>query len=163
MTSVQERPRATAAARRPTVLLAAILVLVTAGLVLGFRVTQGDPSPAATPANPTVEQQWGVRFLRMGVTADGGMVDVRYVVLDADRAIKVASSPGNTPLLTDESSGRVLFAVAMQPHVHDVAVGGTYYLLYRDTGGLVTPGGRVTVSLGGQSIGPFTVEGQTPS
>ena len=99
----------------------------------------------------------------MGVTADGGMVDLRYVVVDADRAIKVASSPETTPLLTEQASGRVLFAVAMQAHVHDVTVGGTYYLLYRDTNGLVTPGAQVSVRLGGVSVGPFTVDGQTPS
>lgn len=163
MTTTRVRPPATAAARRPTVLLAAVLVVLTVGLVLGFRAMQGNPPPAGTPTSSAIEQQWGVRFLRMGVTADGGMVDLRYVVLDADRAIKVASAPETTPLLTEQATGRVLFAVAMQPHVHDVTIGGTYYLLYRDTGGLVTAGAQVTVRLGGESVGPFTVDGQTPS
>lgn len=89
------------------------------------------------------------------------MVDVRYVVLDVGKAMSVAANAEKTPLLTDEDSKRMIFAVAMKAHAHDLHVGGRYYLLYRNTNGLLRPGRRITISLGGERLEHVTVLGTT--
>ena len=35
--------------------------------------------------------------MQVGISADGGMVDVRYTVLDADRASTLATTAEQTP------------------------------------------------------------------
>ena len=104
------------------------------------------------PTNPGMEQRWGVRFTQVGMSADGGMVDVRYVVLDADKAAGLAATVPNTPVLVEEASSRTIFAVAMKAHAHDLHVGGRYYLLYRNTGGLLSPGRKVSINVGGERL-----------
>jgi hypothetical protein len=141
---------------RGTVTLTVIAVALTAVVVVVLR----DPFGLATahssstmPTSASIEAQWGVRFTQIG------MVDVRYVVLDVDKAMSVATTIPATPLLIEEESERVIFAVAMKAHAHDLHTGGRYYLLYRNTNGLIAPGRQVTITLGGLQLKHVTVLG----
>jgi hypothetical protein len=149
-----------------------VAVLVAAAFLVVFRGPLGLApgtgwttrvwlsGPAATmPTSAAIEARWGVRFTQIGMSADGGMVDIRYVVLDEDKASALAATPETTPLLVDEASNRVIFAVAMKAHAHDLHTGGRYYLLYRNTGGLLAPGHRVTVTIAGDRLEHATVLG----
>ena len=133
------------------VAIIAALALAAVALVVPVRL-RGGSADTATPTSASMEQRWGIRFTQIGMSADGGMVDVRYVVLDVDRASALATGVDTTPLLVEESSQRTIFAVAMKAHAHDLHVGGRYYLLYRNTNGLIAPGRRVTITLGGEQL-----------
>jgi hypothetical protein len=87
------------------------------------------------------------------------MVDVRYLVLDVDKAGGLAADVQSTPLLIEEKTHRVIYAVAMKAHAHDLQNGGRYYLLYRNTGGLLKPGNKVTITLAGDRLEHITVLG----
>jgi hypothetical protein len=137
-----------------------IAALVAGIVVLAFN----DPfaqshGVAGTPTSAAIEAQWGVRFTQLGISADGCMVDVRYLVLDADKATALAGTVENTPLLIEEHTQRVMYAFAMKAHAHDLQNGGRYYLLYRNTGGLLKPGSKVTITIAGQRLEHLVVLG----
>ena len=78
------------------------------------------------------------------MTADGGLVDVRYVVLDATKAIGMLSNVANLPVVSVDgsaSSSRRPRRWATSP----IRAGRSYFLLYRNAGGAVKPGTPVTV------------------
>ena len=61
----------------------------------------------------------------------------------------------------EEASGRSIFSVAMKAHAHDIHNGGRYYLLYRNTAGLIRLGEQVSISIGGDRLEHVVVLGST--
>jgi hypothetical protein len=147
-------------AARGTLTLTLIVGLIAAAVVFTINNPFAQSHAAVTtPTSSSIEARWGVRFTQIGISADGGMVDVRYLVLDADKATALAADVQGTPLLVEESSQRVIYAVAMKAHAHDIQNGGRFYLLYRNTGGLLKPGKKVTITLAGDRLQHVTVLG----
>jgi hypothetical protein len=92
----------------------------------------------------------GVRVVRVAVTARGGLVDLRYQVLDADKALVVHEL---APALVDEKTGGMVDTLFMgHRHGDKPKAGLSYPLLFVNRGGLIEPGRAVTVRLGGQSL-----------
>jgi hypothetical protein len=107
----------------------------------------------AAPAFPLVSpaglvERSGVRVVRVAVSGDGGLVDLRYQVLDSDKAAAVHDQ-ATPPLVIDERTGGVINR-ALMGHIHSAPpkVGLTYYLIFENPGHLIRRGGRVTVQLG---------------
>jgi len=126
------------------------------------RATQATVVTGVAPVasvNAAIEHRWGVRFTQLGVTADGGMIDLRYQALDEAKAHTLAEDVPSIPVLVEESSQRVLYAVVMKAHPKEIVVGGTYYLLYRNTGGTVRAGDTVTIRIGSEQIQHVAVMG----
>ena len=112
------------------------------------------------------EEDWGIRVIRVSLTADGGMIDVRYQVTDPEKAAAAlgggAGHDGHgaitpetlqdAPLLVDDKTG---YAV-MEANLHQMGgvrrerqspdVGKTYFILFANTGGLVEPGDEVSLA-----------------
>lgn len=134
--------------------LLTIMLLVT-GVALWFAVPRlvAPGSPAAVPSMENVPQAafveaTGARIVLVALTAQGGMVDVRYQVVDPDKA--VVFHDDEKPLrLIDEASGRVL-DTPWHSHEHDGAytAGVTYYQLLVNAGGVLKRGSLVTVMIG---------------
>ena len=133
------------AARRWMVL--SVLIVLAAVVGLGIRsFLAGQPgTPGVVPANPAVEQEFGARLTHIGVSADGGLLDLRYLVLDPGKADALSETPADVPRIVVESSGVVLQTAALMGAHHDLQAGRTAFLLYRNTGGAVQPGTLVTV------------------
>jgi hypothetical protein len=134
-----------------------------AGLVVGvgllvFLLTRPSSAPApkveaaASPVRvlspPAFETATGVRITQVTVTGGGGIVDLRYQVLDPDKAGAV-HSPESPPLMIDERNGVTASELVMN-HAHRgvLKAGVTYYLLFYNPGNLVLRGDSVTVQLG---------------
>jgi hypothetical protein len=117
-------------------------------LLLGFagwRMVMA-PAPGHRVDSAAVEAVWGIRLTQIGVTADGGLVDVRYQVTDSDKAADFLETVENLPVLIAEDSGVVVRSAAMMANGHhDVEPGRTYFLLYRNTDGAIRPGTSVSV------------------
>jgi hypothetical protein len=145
-------------ARLPRGLLVRLLGAVAgAGLVaapvLGYAVTRpSSAGSAAAHIPPAVSQaglkaRSGVRLIRVAASGGGGLLDVRYQVVDADRALAVheAETP---PAIIDERTGAVIDQLFMGHMHHGRAKAGvSYYLIFENPGGVAT-GSRVTVQLG---------------
>ena len=98
----------------------------------------------------------------MRLTAAGHYLDLRYRVLDAERA-QEALGPEVRPRLIDEANGTVM-AVPMTAKLGSLrqtqAVqepGRTYFVMFVNSGG-VSPGSRVTAELGELKFEHLVVE-----
>lgn len=146
--AAEQQPRNTT--RR--LLLTAALLTVAAAIVATVSL-RTHPSAARPHAAPLVTpaglvQRSGVRVVRVAVTGDGGLVDLRYQVLDAEKAVAVHDT-ARPPLLIDERTGGIVGRLYMgHSHNQPPKLGLTYYLIFENPGELLRPGGRVTVRLG---------------
>ncbi|MFD3402038.1 hypothetical protein ACFWUU_15215 [Kribbella sp. NPDC058693] len=135
------------------------MALVAAALTAWILIRQ-DPT-AAAPA-PVAQIAWGrttvdadglagrsgVRITQVAVTGGGGLLDLRFQVLDPNRANSLhdASTP---PAVIDETSGLVVRDLLMShAHTGKFTTGETYYLVFENPGNWIRRGSKVTVLLG---------------
>jgi hypothetical protein len=83
---------------------------------------------------------------------DGGIIDVRYQVLDPLKASIVEGDPTKTPALKDVRNGAVLTDTAAMRHGHAQRPAGTYFLLYFNKGGVVKSGDFINVTVAGLTL-----------
>lgn len=142
----------------------AVAVLVVVQLVSDAGRTSASASGQATA--PSVPPQWqrpavsaaelvnrsGVRITQVALTGDGGLVDLRFQVVNADRAAALHET-AHPPALVDEATGAVVNQVLMN-HAHKGAftVGVTYYLVFQNPGNWLRHGSKVTVLLGNAQV-----------
>ena len=162
--------QAPAAGRRPRPVVERALFLGTVALALAGGIplllsqlsrTSGQTQaaysfPRVTPAG--LVERSGVRVVRVAVSGEGGLLDLRYQVVDAEKAQSVHES-ATPPLLIDERTGGVVRQLLMG-HIHSSPpkVGLTYYLIFNNPGDLVRRGGRVTVQLGDARLAHVPVQ-----
>lgn len=132
-----------------TLLVAAVLLAAVVAGVLRPAPTGGE----AIATNAAIEARWGVRPTLIASTADGGLVDFRYIVLDPDKVSALMSDVQNLPVLRAEDSGTLVNSTAtMAGDRHTFNAGGTYFMLYRNTNGAIRPGTPVTIQFGDLKI-----------
>ncbi len=86
------------------------------------------------PTDQRMEQQLGVRFSRVAVVADGGLVQVTYVVLDSDKATRFQDDRADLPVLTNPDTGASTKRVALMKQGHSLPVGQSFYFVYQNDG-----------------------------
>jgi hypothetical protein len=131
------------------------------GLVLGMMVLLGSTfsawqmlrpepqwEPGTMPVNSEIEQKFGVRFAFLAVTADGGMVELRYRVVDEGKAANFGHYTETAPMLIAEDTGEIVDVTIMGLHNHRVEPGRMYYVLYRNTGNAIQSHRPVTIAVG---------------
>ncbi|WP_433301434.1 hypothetical protein ACQP2F_06075 [Actinoplanes sp. CA-030573] len=139
------------------------VVLAVAGL-WAWHVARSPAAPAASavpaPAGwvrPAVAadelgQASGVTITRVAVSGGGGLVDLRFRVVDPDRA-HALHDPATPPAVVDEGSGLIVRDLLMNhEHSGDYRAGVTYYLVFENPGNWVRRGARVTVLLGNAQV-----------
>lgn len=131
--------------------LPAVVVFVA---IIAFNVWQlysaGIPQlqENGVPISPEIEERFGVRITGLYLSAQGGLVDLRYRVVDVGKAKNFGHDTENSPLLIAEASGKVVDVTIMMKHSHRIELGRIYYILFRNTGNAVEPGSTVTVQIG---------------
>ena len=132
-----------------------------------------QPSPAASPEAPAVprvtvypalppptplERRSGIQVTRIAVVAAGGLVDLRFKVLDAAKARKRLLDPANGPMLIPEGSEQPL----TPPHnaLKNVRLADDLvnYILFPNVRNAVKPGTKVVVALAGLRLDPVTAQ-----
>lgn len=109
-----------------------------------------------TPAE--FEAATGVRITRVGLSGADGIVDVRYQVLDPDKAV-VVHDKENPPALVGKS-GRVFGRSWHSSHTRrkQPRAGGTYYFLLLNERGGLHHGSTVSVKVGRALLPNVTVQ-----
>lgn len=136
--------------------------LVVAVAVPGYLVVRSSPgkvdAAAVAPSEPVVLSapafvaKTGVEVAQVAVTGGGGLVDLRYRVVDPDTANAVHERQ-NPPGLVDEASGAPVWQLVMgHTHKGQGKPGVTYYLLFYNPDDVVKRGSLVTVQLGGARL-----------
>lgn len=126
------------------------LLVLLGGLFAGWRllVPQQTWVAGTMPTSAEIEDRFGVRFTFLAVTADGGMVELRYRVIDEDRAANFGHYSETAPMLISEDNDEIVDVTIMGLHNHRVEPGRTYYVLYRNTNGAIKSGRPATIAVG---------------
>jgi hypothetical protein len=136
-------------------------IAVAAGLTWAAATTDIFESKAADArvvAAADMEREYGIRVNLVAVTADGGLVDVRFTVVDSERADLLLHDARTLPELYVETSGAVLRAP--QPHAHKLNLvdGGSYFLLFPNAGGAIQAGTPVSVVIDTIRLAPLDAQ-----
>jgi hypothetical protein len=113
----------------------------------GAGQSTGNPLPETVSPSGLVERS-GVRIEHLAATGGGGLLDLRYQVIDPGKAVAV-HDPETPPAIIHERTGVVIENLLMD-HAHSgqFKAGLTYYLIFHNPGQIVRPGDRVSVVLG---------------
>jgi len=125
-------------------LVAALLVALVVSNLSGSRAQ----ATSVMPQNAAMESALGVRFSRVAVVGDGGLITVNYVVLDSEKASRFQSDRAHVPVLTNERRGGSTTRVSLMKQGHTLRAGQTYYLVYENTGGALRPGDPISIDDG---------------
>lgn len=128
-----------------------VVVLVVTALVAVLIGHLAQPRPAAggpVPQNAAMETALGVRFSRVAVVGDGGLITVNYVVLDSEKATRFQADLAHAPVLFSEARDGSTKRVSLMKQGHDLRGGQTYYLVYENTAGALRPDELVTIRVG---------------
>ena len=143
----------------------AVLVLAAAGgaYELMHWLSSSGGATASRPVLPSepivttaaFQAKTGVRLTQVAVTGGGGLVDLRFQVLDSSKAAAIHGIPS---MLVDERTGVVVNELLMgHQHKGRMRAGQGYYLIFINPGNLVARGSRVTVQLGPAQVAHIPV------
>jgi hypothetical protein len=109
------------------------------------------------PPPSALEAQSGIQITQIGLAASGGLVDVRFKVLDPAKVRALLGNPANAPQLIAGDKPPL-----MPPHqaLHGAKYGAgqIFYILYPNQRGAVQTGSEVSVAIGELRLGPVTVQ-----
>jgi hypothetical protein len=101
------------------------------------------------PVNGAFEGRSGIRIDRVSVVGDGGLVDVRFTVLDTQKAHRFVGDSDHTsngasrlaPPRLHSAGRKVTVRDMASMHAHtEYRAGQTYFLIYLNPGGKIRPG-----------------------
>ncbi len=101
------------------------------------------------PVNASFEGRSGIRIDRVSVVGDGGLIDVRFTVLDTQKAHRFVGDSDHTTQGKSKLAPPTMYAPGRRATVKEVAsmhshseynAGRTYFLIYLNPGGKIRPG-----------------------
>jgi hypothetical protein len=135
--------------RRAGQALIALLALALVGVVLVKFVGTADAKPKYdVPHDGQMEAALGVRFSQAAVVGDGGLVELRYVVLDGQKASAFQNDTKHPPQLKSERTGKIAWRAALMKQGHELRPGQTYYILYLNNEGAIKRGDNLEIAAG---------------
>jgi hypothetical protein len=143
-------PRNATSARRVLVAGAVLgLLAALSAWMIASQLGGGAAAPEASAAAAGLfEEASGIHISRVVLTGGGGIVDVRFRVVDASKAPQLHERNSRLTLV-DLDSGKTL---STSFHFHSGTTkfqqGIGYYELLVNTGGLIEPGERIAVLVG---------------
>ena len=129
-------------------LIAAVVLAALA--VIGLN--RSAPGPRTFPQSAAMESQLGVRFSRVAVVGDGGLITMTYVVLDSEKASRFQSDVSHPPALRSEERKDGTTRVSLMKQGHVLRDGQTYYLVYENTHGAIHHGETATIVYGSLTL-----------
>lgn len=137
-----------AGVNRLVVLSAVLAVALVVGVLVGLKLWSASGDSGSFPQSSTIEQQYGVRFSRIAVVGDGGLITLTYVVLDSEKAGRFQSDVQHPPELLSEARDGGTKRISVMKQGHTLRAGQTYYLVYQNTKGALRHGEKATIQLG---------------
>jgi len=134
----------------------AVVALLVA-LVAGNLVQSRAQATRVTPQSSAMEDALGVRFSRLAVVGDGGLITLSYVVLDAEKALRFQSDTAHAPVLQSEARDKSTKRVSLMKQGHSLRPGETYYLVYENTAGALKADEEVSIDVGDLHLRHFPV------
>lgn len=145
--------------------LAAALIVLLLATGSGLRAWQQHRASDVRAGTTAVSADglaahYGIDVNLVAVTAAGGLVELRYQVVDPDKAAPLIHDPDAAPTLVAEDSGKTL-VMSAPPHRHggELKLGGTYFFLLANAHNALEPGGLVTLVVGDVRLEHIAVQG----
>jgi hypothetical protein len=149
------------ASRMSKFVLPAVLILVSLLGMLGFIIARSSQAAAASslsaPISPALlAEKYGLQVNLIGVTAAGGMVDLRLKIVDAEKARLLLQGGSNFPALRVDSNGTIL-SVSDDTKAQEIKFenGAPIFLLFPNAHNSVKPGSAVTLLFGNIPLEPI--------
>jgi hypothetical protein len=105
-----------------------------------------------------LEQQYGVQLDVVGLLASGGLLELKFQVLDADKATALFGPAEDMPVLAVEGSTRVLKSASGMKHNFEILEGASYFFLYTNVANAVHEGSEVAFVINGIRIPHLVVQ-----
>ena len=102
--------------------------------------------------------RFGVEVTLIGISETSGFIELRYTVLDPDKALDINHYLEYYPKLISEKTGKVISAPLVPHHEHNLEVGRSYYFFISNKDGTFSPGDLVTVEVGGIQVKHLTAQ-----
>jgi hypothetical protein len=135
--------------RRAWQLVTLLLALALTSVVMLRFGPNADAVPRYdVPHDAQLESSTGVRFTQAAVVADGGLVELRYVVLDTQKASAFQNDTKHPPQLRNERTGKLAWRAALMKQGHELRPGQSYYLLYLNAQGSIKRGDKIAIDAG---------------
>jgi hypothetical protein len=149
---------------RALALALAGLLLLPMAVIATLTLANPDLSAAAgaaaarvvTPA--ALEAEYGIRVNLIAVTAEGGLVDLRFTVIDKVKAEHLLHAAAELPRLYVASTGAVLSAPQPMAHKMTIVDGASYFLLYPNSGGAIQRGTQVSIVIADIRLADVTAQ-----
>jgi hypothetical protein len=142
--------------------VALLVVVVALALGLSWWTARADDVRDGTDLLTTQElaAQHGIAVDLVAVTANKGLVEFRFQVVDPDRATRILHDSELAPTLVDEASGATL-RMSAPPHKHggELRLGGTYFFLMANSHNALHDGSTVTLVMGDSRVEHLAVQG----
>jgi hypothetical protein len=129
-----------------------VLVLALGGLVVRNVAVRLTDHEVTVPRGVAMEQATGVRFNRVAVVGDGGLVEISFVALDVDKAQAFMEDTARSPKIRAEDRAGGTERISVMRQGHNMRPGQTYYFVYQNTGGAVRAGEHVTLVVGSEQL-----------
>lgn len=131
------------------ILITLTLVAVAAAVALARPWQQNSKTVVSGAAiGQALRERWGIELTLVGVSAAGGMIDVRYKVVDTEKAKQMVGDPKNTISLIAERSGVELTTKTALVPLEQVEQGRIYFLLFPNVRNAIETGDKVTLVIG---------------
>jgi hypothetical protein len=131
--------------RSVAIVLLGVAILLAGVVTAVYVLADPGPSPSGFPQSSALEQQLGVRFSRVAVVGDGGLITLNYVILDSEKASRFQSDAAHLPVLNSEARNASTHRVSIMKQGHSLRAGQTYYFVYQNTHGALRHGERMTI------------------
>jgi hypothetical protein len=131
-----------------------IMILLAAAFyaLWGLPGRAGEGAEAVESSQAAFEAKTGVRVVHLALSAGGGLLDLRYLVIDPDKAAAVHDL--DNPLAVMDERNAKTFDTPWMDHSHqrEFHAGVIYYTLLMNSGGALQKGDKVTVIIGGERL-----------
>ena len=111
------------------------------------------------PYQASLKEKWGLEIKSVRLAMAGKILDVRYQVIDPNKAAGLHKSSGQT-FIQDLNSGKNLSTRSpAQPLVsQEMLAGKTYYMMFPNRGGVLKSGSPINLVLGDARVENLRVE-----
>ncbi len=113
-----------------------------------------------------LEEQWGVRVIGLRIAANSYMLDFRFHVVDADKALPLFDSRTKPYVLVPKSNARLPVPMgakvgAFRPtnRGRNITAGRNYYMMFGNPDQHVAVGERVSIVIGDFRVDDLLVDG----
>ncbi len=126
---------------------------------LGTRSSHPDhPLPETVISAQTLEDEYGIEMMLVAVTAAGGLVDVRYKIIDPVKAAKLATEEdGIMPMIYVEN-GDIMLMPDAHMRTQKLVADRMYFTLIPNAKNIIKRGSYVTVVFGDIALEPMATQ-----